>query len=48
LHIFPHRTGRQEVTDRHDLLLQGFEAAALTSPPLMSQPLTSPAPGGRS
>lgn len=43
LHIFPHRAGRQEVTDRHDLLLQGFEAAALTSPPL-----TSPGPGGRS
>ena len=48
LHIFPHRAGRQEVTDRHDLLLQGFEAAALTSPPLPSPPLTSPGPGGRS
>jgi NAD(P)-dependent dehydrogenase (short-subunit alcohol dehydrogenase family) len=58
LHIFPHRAGRQEVTDRHDLLLQGFEAAALTSPaltspaltspPLTSPALTSPAPGRRS
>jgi NAD(P)-dependent dehydrogenase (short-subunit alcohol dehydrogenase family) len=43
LHIFPHRAGRQEVIDRHHLLLQAFEAAALTSPPLRA-----PAPGPRS
>lgn len=42
LHIFPHRAGRQEVIDRHDLLLRAFDAAALTSPPLRS-----PAPGAR-
>jgi NAD(P)-dependent dehydrogenase (short-subunit alcohol dehydrogenase family) len=35
--------GRQEVIDRHHLLLQAFEAAALTSPPLRA-----PAPGPRS
>jgi NAD(P)-dependent dehydrogenase (short-subunit alcohol dehydrogenase family) len=34
LHIFPHRAGRQEVTDRHELLLRGFDQAARTSPPL--------------
>jgi NAD(P)-dependent dehydrogenase (short-subunit alcohol dehydrogenase family) len=34
LHIFPHRAGRQEVLDRHDLLLRGFDQAERTSPPL--------------
>lgn len=34
LHIFPHRAGRQEVIDRHDLLLQAFDQAERTSPPL--------------
>jgi NAD(P)-dependent dehydrogenase (short-subunit alcohol dehydrogenase family) len=34
LHIFPHRAGRQEVIDRHALLLRGFEQAEATSPPL--------------
>jgi NAD(P)-dependent dehydrogenase (short-subunit alcohol dehydrogenase family) len=34
LHIFPHRAGRQEVMDRHELLLRGFDAASQTSPPL--------------
>lgn len=34
LHIFPHRAGLQEVLDRHELLLRGFEQAARTSPPL--------------
>jgi len=34
LHIFPHRAGRQEVIDRHQLLLAGFDAAEATSPPL--------------
>jgi NAD(P)-dependent dehydrogenase (short-subunit alcohol dehydrogenase family) len=43
LHIFPHRAGRQEVIDRHDLLLQAFDAASRTSPPLRP-----PAPGPRS
>jgi NAD(P)-dependent dehydrogenase (short-subunit alcohol dehydrogenase family) len=35
LHIFPHRAGRQEVVDRHDLLIRAFDAARMTSPPLM-------------
>ena len=34
LHIFPHRLGRQEVVDRHELLLRGFDQAEATSPPL--------------
>lgn len=34
LHIFPHRAGRQEVTDRHELLLRAFDQASRTSPPL--------------
>jgi NAD(P)-dependent dehydrogenase (short-subunit alcohol dehydrogenase family) len=39
-HIFPHRAGRQEVTDRHRLLLRAFDQAGRTSPPLTSgQPL---------
>lgn len=32
LHIFPHRAGRQEVLDRHQLLMEGFDQAAVTSP----------------
>lgn len=34
LHIFPHRAGRQEVIDRHARLMDGFDAAEKTSPPL--------------
>jgi NAD(P)-dependent dehydrogenase (short-subunit alcohol dehydrogenase family) len=34
LHIFPHRLGRQEVVDRHQLLLRGFDQAEATSPPV--------------
>ncbi len=41
LHIFPHRAGRQEVIDRHDLLLQAFNQAERTSPPLSSTPAAS-------
>jgi NAD(P)-dependent dehydrogenase (short-subunit alcohol dehydrogenase family) len=47
LHIFPHRAGRQEVIDRHQLLLAGFEAAEATSPPLGQPARTAgqPEPG---
>jgi len=38
LHIFPHRAGRQEVIDRHDLLLKAFDQAERTSPPLNPGP----------
>jgi hypothetical protein len=34
LHIFPHRLGRKEVMDRHELLMRGFDQAAATSPPV--------------
>jgi NAD(P)-dependent dehydrogenase (short-subunit alcohol dehydrogenase family) len=34
LHIFPHRAGRQEIIDRHDLLLGAFDQAERTAPPL--------------
>lgn len=34
LHIFPHRAGRQEVIDRHERLMQGFDQAEQTSPSL--------------
>ncbi len=34
LHIFPHRAGRGEVEGRHLRLLEGFDQAAHTSPPL--------------
>lgn len=36
LHIFPHRAGRQEVIDRHSKLLEGFDQADRTSPPMTS------------
>jgi hypothetical protein len=28
LHIFPHHLGRQEVLDRHAMLMRGFDQAA--------------------
>lgn len=34
LHIFPHRLGRQEVIDRHAKLMEGFDQAERTSPPV--------------
>jgi NAD(P)-dependent dehydrogenase (short-subunit alcohol dehydrogenase family) len=34
LHIFPHRAGRQEVTDHQDLLLRAYDQADRTSPAL--------------
>jgi hypothetical protein len=34
LHIFPHRRGRQEVIDRHAMLMEGFAQAERTSPPV--------------
>jgi NAD(P)-dependent dehydrogenase (short-subunit alcohol dehydrogenase family) len=34
LYIFPHRAGRREVEERHECLLEGFDQAARTSPPL--------------
>ncbi len=34
LYIFPHRAGRGEVEDRHVRILEGFEQASRTSPPL--------------
>jgi NAD(P)-dependent dehydrogenase (short-subunit alcohol dehydrogenase family) len=34
LYIFPHRAGRGEVEGRHERLLEGFEQAARTSPPM--------------
>jgi NAD(P)-dependent dehydrogenase (short-subunit alcohol dehydrogenase family) len=34
LHIFPHRCGRQEVVERHELLMRGFNQAEATSPPV--------------
>ena len=36
LYIFPHRAGRLEVQGRHDRLMEGFDEAELTSPPLDS------------
>ena len=36
VHIFPHRAGRGELEDRHARLLDGFDQAARTSPPLTS------------
>lgn len=33
-YIFPHRAGRQEVLDRHARLMEGFDQADATSPPL--------------
>jgi NAD(P)-dependent dehydrogenase (short-subunit alcohol dehydrogenase family) len=33
-YIFPHRAGRQEVLDRHARLMEGFDQAEKTSPPL--------------
>jgi len=32
LHIFPHRLGREEVLDRHAMLMAGFDQAERTSP----------------
>ena len=37
LHIFPHRRGRDEVIDRHELLMAGFDQADSTSPPVASR-----------
>jgi NAD(P)-dependent dehydrogenase (short-subunit alcohol dehydrogenase family) len=37
LYIFPHRAGRAEVEQRHERLMEGFEQAARTSPPLDDQ-----------
>jgi len=34
LYIFPHRAGRGEVEDRHQQLMEGFDQAARTSPPM--------------
>jgi len=34
LYIFPHRLGRQEVIDRHARIIDGFDQAARTSPPV--------------
>jgi NAD(P)-dependent dehydrogenase (short-subunit alcohol dehydrogenase family) len=34
LYIFPHRAGRGEVEDRHQRLIEGFDQAARTSPPV--------------
>lgn len=34
LHVFPARAGRQEVVDRHERLMAGFDQAERTSPPL--------------
>jgi NAD(P)-dependent dehydrogenase (short-subunit alcohol dehydrogenase family) len=34
LYVFPHRSGRGEVEGRHQKLLQGFEQAERTSPPV--------------
>ena len=34
LHIFPHRAGRSEIERRHQRLMEGFDQAARTSPPL--------------
>jgi NAD(P)-dependent dehydrogenase (short-subunit alcohol dehydrogenase family) len=34
LYIFPHRAGRSEVEGRHERLLEGFDQAARTSPPI--------------
>ena len=36
LYIFPHRAGRQEVIDRHVRLMEGFDQAERTSPPIAS------------
>ena len=38
LHIFPHREGLGEVEGRHELLLESFRQAAVTSPPLGAHP----------
>lgn len=39
-YIFPHRAGRQEVVDRHERLMAGFDQAERTSP-AMAKPQTA-------
>jgi NAD(P)-dependent dehydrogenase (short-subunit alcohol dehydrogenase family) len=38
LYIFPHRAGRGEVEGRHAVLVEGFDQAARTSPPMAGPP----------